>query len=109
MNPRPGEVWLADLGWAAKTRPVVIVSRHDPDAPRALIIYVPLTTQNRASPYEVELPKQRFLERDSVANVQGIGSLPTVRLTRKLGKLPDAVLSEIKQAISFALDLAVQS
>jgi mRNA interferase MazF len=43
MSPRPGEVWLADLGLAAKTRPVVIVSRHDPDAPRALTIYVPLT------------------------------------------------------------------
>ena len=47
MNPRPGEIWLADLSLAAKTRPVVIVSRFDPDAPRALVIYVPLTTQNR--------------------------------------------------------------
>jgi mRNA-degrading endonuclease toxin of MazEF toxin-antitoxin module len=56
MPPRPGEVWLADLGLAAKTRPVVIVSRDDPDPPRALILYVPLTTQNRQSPYEVVLP-----------------------------------------------------
>jgi mRNA interferase MazF len=31
MPPHPGEVWLADLGLAAKTRPVVIVSREDPD------------------------------------------------------------------------------
>jgi mRNA interferase MazF len=30
MNPQPGEIWLADLGLAAKTRPVVIVSRQDP-------------------------------------------------------------------------------
>jgi mRNA-degrading endonuclease toxin of MazEF toxin-antitoxin module len=37
MNPRPGEVWLADLGLAAKTRPVVIVSRYDPEAPRATV------------------------------------------------------------------------
>ena len=27
---RPGEIWLADLGLAAKTRPVVIVSRGRP-------------------------------------------------------------------------------
>ena len=33
MNRLPGEVWLADLGLAAKTRPVVIVSRDDPDSP----------------------------------------------------------------------------
>lgn len=30
MSPRPGEVWLADLGLAAKTRPIVILSRSDP-------------------------------------------------------------------------------
>ncbi len=60
MSPRPGEVWLADLGLAAKTRPVVIVSRHDPDAPRALTIYVPLTTQNRGSRYEWRYQSSRF-------------------------------------------------
>ena len=59
MNPRPGEVWLADLGLAAKTRPVVIVSRYDPNPPRALVVYVPLTTQNRGSDYEVAISKQR--------------------------------------------------
>src|SRR5512135_3429369 len=80
MNPQPGEVWLADLGLAAKTRPVVIVSRHDADPPRDLVLYVPLTTQNRQSPYEVVLPRLGFLDRDSVANVQGLGSLPKVRL-----------------------------
>ena len=83
MNPLPGEVWLADLGLAAKTRPVVIVSRSDPDPPRALFLYVPLTTQNRESPYEVALPRLRFLDHDSVANVQGLGSLPKARLERR--------------------------
>ena len=29
MSPQPAEVWLADLGLAAKTRPVVIVSRFN--------------------------------------------------------------------------------
>lgn len=42
MNPQPGEIWLADLGLAAKARPVVIVSRQDPNPPRSLILYVPL-------------------------------------------------------------------
>jgi len=96
---------MADLGLAAKTRPVVIVSRHDPDPPRALILYVPLTTQNRQSPYEVALPRLGFLDRDSVANVQGLGSLPTVRLERKLGRVPDGVLTKVKRALAFALEL----
>ncbi len=105
MNPQPGDVWLADLGLAAKTRPVVIVSRFDPNPPRALILYVPLTTQNRFSRYEVILPKLPFLDRDSVANTQGLASLPLVRLERKLGRLPEAVMADVKGALVYALDL----
>lgn len=105
MSPQPGEVSLADLGLAAKTRPVVIVSRYDPDPPRALVIFVPLTTQSRHSSYEIALPRLSFLDRDSVANVQGLGSLPIVRFERKLGKLSVDVMKAIKQALTFALDL----
>ena len=83
----------------------MIVSRDDTAPPRALVIYVPLTTQNRNSHYEVPLPKLRFLEQVPLANVQGIGSLPTVRLERKLGELPVACLEQIKAALAFALNL----
>ena len=106
MSPRPSEVWLADLGLAAKTRPVVIVSRYDRDPPRVLVLYVPLTRQNRQSRYEVVLPKLRFLRHRSVANVQGLASLPTVRLQRKLGSLPESVMDQLKEALKYALDLA---
>ena len=80
MNARPGEIWLADLGLAAKTCPVVIVSREDPDPPRSL-------------------------DRESVANVQGLGSLPTVRLERKIGRLSVGIMEQLKDALAFALDL----
>jgi mRNA interferase MazF len=106
MTPQPGEVWLADLGLAAKTRPVVIVSRPDPDPPRSLVLYVPLTTQARHSRYEVAVPKLRFLDYESVANAQGLGSLPIARLERRLGRLPDDVVAEIRRALVFALDLS---
>ena len=109
MPPLPGEVWMADLGLAAKTRPVVIVSRDDPDPPRALVLYVPLTRQHRQSPYEVVLPSLSFLDRGSVANVQGLGSLPIVRLERRLGTLPDEVMATIKHALAFALDLRAEA
>ncbi len=105
MNPKPGEVWLADLGLAAKTRPVVIVSREDFHPPRALFVYIPLTTQSLGSRYEVDLGKLPFLSQSSIANVQGIASIPLPRLERKLGQLPLEKLSKIKQVIVFALDL----
>lgn len=105
MTPRPGEIWLADLGLAAKTRPVIIVSRQDPDRPRSLVLYVPLTTQRRNSPYEVPLPRLPFLNEVSVANVQGLGSLPTVRLERRLGRLSLDLMAQLKVALAFVLDL----
>jgi len=92
---------------AAKTGPVIIVSRFDPNPPRSLVIYVPLTTQNLKSPYEVEIPNLPFLDKTSVANVQGLASLPMVRLEKKIGVLPDAVMQEIKKALSYALDLGL--
>ncbi len=105
MNQKPGEVWLADLGLAGKTRPAFILSRDDPQAPRALVIYVPLTTQNRGSRYEVDVGKPPFLTEQSVANVQGVASLPPIRFERKLGSVPAATLVKIKQALAFALEM----
>ena len=81
----------------------MILSRDDPQAPRALVIYVPLTTQNRGSRYEVEIGKLAFLNESSIANVQGIGSLPLARLERKLGALLPDALAKLKQA--FAIEL----
>ena len=40
-----------------------------------------------------------------MANVQGIASIPAIRLERKLGTLPDETMIEIRRALSFALDL----
>ena len=100
-----GEIWLADLGLAAKPRPVLVVSRADPDPPRVLYIYVPLTTQFRGSQYEVEFGKLSFMHAESVANVQGIGSIPDARFIRRLGQLPTDKLEAVQDAIRFALDL----
>ncbi len=69
------------------------------------MIYVPLTSQNRGSRYEVELPRLEFLKSESLANVQGVGSVPVIRLERKLGKLPDDVLRKIHEALKFAFDM----
>jgi mRNA interferase MazF len=105
MKAKPGEIWLADLGLTAKVRPVLIVSRHDPDAPRALAIYVPLTTQHRGSRYEIPVGQLSFLDASSVVNVQGIGSLVEPRLERKLGHLPPELMAKVHDAIRFALAL----
>lgn len=105
MKPKSAEIWLADLGLAGKTRPVVILSFDDPKPPRELYIYVPLTTQNRGSKYEVPLGHIPFLSKESVANVQGIGSLPLVRFEKKLGVLSKTDFDKVRQALLYACGL----
>jgi len=107
MKPKAGEVWLADLGLAAKTRPVAILSFDDPDAPRALCIYIPLTSQNRGSRYEIPLGHLPWLAKESVANVQGIGSLPLSSFEKKIGVLSETDFLKIKRALIYACDLRV--
>src|SRR4051794_26440977 len=104
-NPRHGEVWLVDMGLAAKTRPAVILLPDTLTVSRALIIHVPITRQNRGSNLEVPLGHLSFLEPDSVANVQGVGSLPSVRFEKRLGILPPTDLSAIKAALRNACAL----
>jgi hypothetical protein len=54
MGPdRRGEVWLVDLGHAAKTRPAVVISVPALDTERALVTLVPHTTSPRGTRYEV--------------------------------------------------------
>jgi len=81
------------------------MSRVDDNPPRQLVVYVPLTTQNRGSAYEVNLGQLPCLYQPSVANVQGIGTLPLIRLERRLGVLRVADMDRIKTALRFALEL----
>lgn len=82
-----------------------MVSRYAADPPRVLVLYVPLTSEDRGSAYEVKMPKLPFLRLEGVANVQGLGSLPTKRLERRLGVLPGHLMDQIKKTLRFALDL----
>ena len=99
MTPRHGEIWLVDMGMAAKTRPTVVLIADNLNAPRSLIIHIPITRQNRGSELEVPLGHLPFLEPESVANVQAIGSLPSVRFEKRLGVLPAAGLKAVKTAL----------
>jgi mRNA interferase MazF len=105
MIPRPGEVYLVDMGIAGKVRPVVILTREDPDAPRALSVVVPLTTENRGTRYEVQMPRVPWLRHQSYANVQALAAYQRHELLECRGRFDQAVLAKIKDAIRWALDL----
>jgi len=103
--PKVGDVFMLDLGFQGKTRPVVIVSREDPSAPRALSVFVPLTKEGRGGKYEVTMPRVPWLKLQSYANMLGMGAAEWHELTDRRGRFDAAAVAKIKEAIRWMLDL----
>lgn len=104
MTTEPGQVYLVALGMAAKTRPMLVVSRRDADAPRALAVCAPITTSTRDSKYEVFIGKPKFLHEPSYVNVQGMQAIQNHELKHLIGRLPTADLQSVKNAIGWLFD-----
>ncbi len=105
IDPKPGEVWFADLGIAAKSRPVLVLSVPGDDDARALLIVAPLTSQVRGLRGEVDLGKPRWLPKRSAVNVQGLASFDRRTLSRRLGALTTPDMARVKSALRDLLDL----
>lgn len=97
-GPNRGEVWLVDLGLAAKTRPCVVLSvpatgQND----RVLVTLVTHTTSPRGSEYEVPL-SVRFLK-PGAFDAQNLVTVPRAKLMRKLGVLSAEQLAAVVAAV----------
>jgi mRNA interferase MazF len=102
-NPNRGEVWLVDLGYAAKVRPCLVLSIGAADEDRALTTLVPHTTSTRASRFEVAI-KVPFL-REGAFDAQNLVTIPHAKLIRKLGMLQSVQLSSVEDRVRFWLGL----
>jgi mRNA interferase MazF len=100
-----GEVWFADLGMAAKSRPVLVLAYPGRDDARALVIVAPLTSQIRGMRGEVEIGKPRWLPKQSAVNIQGLASFDRHILSRKLGRLDTGAMEEVRSALRDLLGL----
>ena len=92
-----GEVWLADLGLAAKTRPVLVLNTAYSDRDYALLAVIPHTTTPRGSVFEVSLAVSGL--RRGAFSVQGLLAIPPVRLVRKITELRPDQLAAVDEAV----------
>jgi mRNA interferase MazF len=102
-DPQRGEVWLVDLGLAAKVRPCLVLSvplEHDD---RALLTVMAHTTSPRGSRFEMEI-KAKFL-RPGVFDAQNLLTIPRAKGIRKLGALSAVQLSSLETAVRLSLGL----
>ena len=102
-EPQRGEVWLVDLGLAAKVRPCLVLSVPVAEQDRALVTAVAHTTSPRGSRFEVAITT-RFL-RPGVFDAQNLVTIPRAKLLRQLGVLSPTQLVAVEAAVRAWLGL----
>jgi mRNA interferase MazF len=90
-RPARGEVWLVDLGLAAKVRPCLVISVPFESTERSIVTIVPHTTSVRGSRFEVSIATN-FLKAGAF-DVQNLTTVPAAWFIRRLGALgPDELV-----------------
>ena len=100
---RAGEVWIVDLGMAAKVRPCLLLTDYPRDDELALITILAHTNTLKGNRWEHPCPKP-FL-REGAFHLQQIHSVPVVKLIRKLGEMAANDLTIIHQKLRDRLQL----
>ena len=96
-EPSRGDVWLVDLGLAAKVRPCLVISVPYGDEDRALVTVLAHTTSARGSRFEVQ-SRVPYL-RPGVFDAQNIVTIPRPKLLRRLGPLPADQFEAVERAM----------
>lgn len=104
-QPKRGEVWLVDMGYAAKFRPALVLSVPTLNDERVLTTVVPHTTSVRGTRFET--PTTFGWLKSGAFDAQGLGTYPTVKLIRKLGELPDSQMQLVENCVRLLLDLPI--
>jgi mRNA interferase MazF len=94
---------MIDLGLAQKPRPCLILSLAFLDHERAVVTYVPRTTHLRQTRSEVPHIARGF--ETGAFDAQGIGSIPTVKLMRRLGVVEPRIIEQVEVVLKVWLQL----
>ena len=78
----PAEVWIANLGLAAKVRPCLVLSDYPAEDELSLLILVPHTTAVRNNRWELSIPKPFLKPRTLCVLGQTTRSVKTLAFPR---------------------------
>ena len=104
---RRGEVWWADLPKPAGRRPVLLLSRNAAYNVRTSLTVAPVTRKMRSIPTEVRLGKNDGMPDKCVVNLDSILTVPKSLLTERITVLTPEKMTEVGEAVLFALDLEI--
>ncbi len=99
---RRGALWWAVLD---ERRPVVLLSREEAYAVRAMVVVAPVSTTVRGFAVEVKVGRAEGLPRAGVVNCDWLVTVPKADLVERIGQLSAAKLDRLDDALRFALGL----
>lgn len=109
---RTGDIWLADLDPTVGReqggrRPIVVVSSDGLHSlPINMVVVVPLTGNDRGLVTQPRVASERSgLSRVSFARPEDLRAIDAGRLQRRLGRVNDSELAEIRKVVRYFLDL----
>jgi mRNA interferase MazF len=102
-DARQGEIWMVDMGMAAKVRPCLLLTNFPADDELALITVLPHTTSVRGNRWELSIPKP-FLK-EGTFHFQQIQSVSVARLMRKLGVMTNDEWHQVQHKIEMLFSL----
>ena len=101
---KAGEVWIVDLGMAAKTRPCLILTQPPKAHELDVFTLVAHTASLRGNHWEVPLRKS-FLRAEGAFEMQRIATVASVKLERKLGELTRSELDTVLDRLAERLGI----
>ena len=101
---RPGEIWIVDLGMAAKVRPCLIINPQPRGDDLDVFTVVAHTTAVRGTQWEISIGKP-FLDTEGAFDVQRIATVASVKLERRLGELKGAEMDLVLDRLAERMGL----
>ena len=101
---KPGDVWIVDLGMAAKVRPCLILTPQPGSNELDVFTVVAHTTSRRGNRWEVGISKP-FLAEQGVFDMPRVATVASVKLERKLGELTTGELEGILDRLAERLGM----
>ena len=98
-----GELWLVDLGYLGKIRPVLVVSVPFRDSERTLCIVVPHTTSLIGTRFEVVVNDPAL--KAGAFDVQQTAAVQATKFIRRLGAFTPEQMQLLEAALAQVLGL----
>ena len=109
--PRRGEIWLVNFNPGRGSeqmgiRPALVVQNDVGNRYSSTTIVAAITTTVKKYPFTVPVKKQvSGLSRDSMVNLAQILTVDKKRLSKKVGEIPQNILSEVDDALKISLGI----